>query len=121
MEITTEFQWNEKTRKGLNKVPDDILYSVARMTLDYTVSQKLIPRDTGKMERSSISGGVRGSSGDFYIGSFTNYASRVWNLPQATTNWTNPTSKSQWYAYTLKKYGTSIIDNSINKSWKENM
>ena len=121
MNVSVEFQWNDKTKRGLQKIPDDILYIIARQTLDYTTSLQYFPKKSGVMERSSLGAGVRGSSGDFYIGSFTKYASTVWNYPQEGTNWTNPNSKSQWYAYTLKKFGQTIIDNAIAKSWKENM
>jgi len=123
MEITYEFQWNNKVLNGLQKIPDDILYTIARQTLDR--SYPLIPMSNlvnhkGTLRRSSIGGGVKGSSGDYYIGSYTNYASRVWSMPEST-NWTTPRTNNKWYARTLNKYGKTIIDNAINKSWKEDM
>ena len=117
MEITYEFKWNEKVYNGLKTIPDDILYSIARQTLD--MSYPIIPKDTTKMARSSMSGGVRGSNGDFYIGSFTNYASSVWKM--TNVNWTTPGTNNKWFARTLNKHGSTIIDTAINKSWKKDM
>lgn len=121
MEVTATFEPNIKTEKALDKLPDDILYIVARETLDLTDSLQYFPVLSGDLERSSMSNGVRECSGGYYIGSFTDYSSHVWNLPQETTNWTNPTTKSHWYAYTLKTYGQLIIDTAVNHAWKEDM
>lgn len=117
MEISYVFQWNDKVKKGLNRIPDDILYTIARQTLD--LSYPIIPKDTHKMARSSMSNGVKGSDGDFYIGSFTNYASSVWKM--TNVNWTTPGTNNKWYARTLNKHGKTIIDNAINQSWRKDM
>jgi hypothetical protein len=122
MEVSYEFQWNDKVRLGLDKIPDDILYEVARQTLDR--SYALIPKSNlknhaGTLRRSSISGGVRGSSGDYYIGSYTTYASSVWKM--TNVNWTTPGTNNKWFARTLDRYGTTIIDSAINKSWRKDM
>lgn len=119
MEVSYEFKWNPRTKKGLEKIPDDILYSIASQTLD--LSYPLIPKDSKKMAISSKAGGVRGGNGDFYIGSYTSYATIVWNLPQGRTNWTTPGTGNKWFARGLKKYGNVIINNAINRSWKEDM
>lgn len=124
MDVTFEFQWNNKTLNGLNKIPDDILYTIARQTLDMSVN--IIPKSVGKatsgnLRRTSLIGAVRGGNGDYYIGSYTRYAKRVWNMNDTTTNWSTPNTHSQWYARTLKTNGKLILDNAINKSWKELM
>ena len=120
MSLSVEFKWNPVVQKGLQKIPDDILYEIAKQTLDMTLSNESIPYKTGDLYRSSASGGVRGGKGDYYIGSYTKYAKHVWNMPQST-NWTNKKSKSKWYAYNLKKYSATIINNSITKSWRKDM
>lgn len=122
MEITYEFKWNPQVQNGLKTIPDDILYTMARETLD--LSYPMIPMSnivnhSGTLRRSSISGGVRGGNGDFYIGSYTNYASHVWNMENV--NWTTPGTNNKWYARTLKKHSSMIIDNAINKSWRKDM
>lgn len=121
MKVIAQFEPNLKTQYALNKIPDEVLYAVAKETLDMTYSKEYFPKKTTTMERSSMSGGVRGGNHEYYIGSFTDYASRVWNYPQETTNWTNPLSKSQWYAYTLKHFGQLIIDTAVTKAWKDNL
>ena len=124
MDYEVEFKPNPKVERGLKEIPDDILYSIARQTLDMSVN--IIPKSvgqatSGKLRRTSLSGGVRGSHQDYYIGSYTNYAVHVWNMNDATTNWTTPNTHSQWYTRTLKKNGQTIINNAITRSWKEKM
>ena len=117
MDVTYEFKWNEKTKRGLEKIPDSILYSVAKQTLD--LSYPIIPKDTKTMARQTVSNGVRGGNGDFYLKSSPGYASRVWKM--TNVNWTTPGTNNQWFARALKRYGSTILDNAINQSWKENM
>lgn len=114
-----EFKPNVKTQNGLKKVPDVVLYTIAREVLD--MSQTIIPKDKGKLRSSSMSAGVRGVPGDYYIGSYTDYASYVWQMPDATTNWTEPGTHSQWYIRTMKEKGEVIINNAVNRAWKETM
>ena len=121
MEVKAEFEPNLKTQNGLKNLPNAFLYTVAKETLDMTDSLQYFPVKRGVLERTSMAVGVKGTEGGYYIGSFTEYASRVWDLPQETTNWTNPNTKSKWYAYTLKNYGQLIIDTAIERAWKENV
>lgn len=118
MEVTVDFKWNPRTKRGLQTIPDTILYTIARETLD--ISYPTIPKDTGKMRTSSMAAGVRsGGNHEYYIGSYTKYASRVWNM--TNVHWTTPGTNNKWYARTLKKHGQSIINNAINQSWKKEM
>ena len=122
MNVSYEFKWNPKVYNGLKKMPDDILFEIAKQTLDMAVSTEAIPIDTKKMRNLSVEFGVRKHPGDMIIGSPTGYASRVWVMPQSTTNWTNKgKAHNKWYAYILKKYGQTFIDNAISKSWKKDM
>lgn len=123
MDADAELQLNLKVMNGLNKIPDDILYIVARETLD--LSQPKIPKSNtknhaGTLRRATSSGGVRGGNGDFYIGSYTNYAKYVWKMPDST-NWTTPGTNNKWFARTLKQYNSTIINNAINQSWRKEM
>ena len=122
MDVSCQLKWNPRVKKGLTTIPDDILYSIAKETLDrsYTlIPMSNLKNHSGTLRRSSISGGVRGGKGDFYIGSYTNYASYVWNMEGV--NWTTPGTNNKWYARTLKRYGQTIIQNSIYKSWRKDM
>lgn len=121
MEVIAKFEPDLNTERNLNRLPDEILYTIAKEVLDMTDSKEYFPKRSSDLERSSMANGVRGENGEYYIGSFTEYASYVWNMPQEDTNWTNPNSKSQWYAYTLKENGQLILDTAVNREWKENM
>ena len=124
MNVTCTLEWNKKTENGLNNIPNDILYAIAKQTLDMSqpiIPKSAIPNHSGTLRRSTASGGVRGGSGDYYIGSYTNYASYVWSMNDATTNWTTPGTHSQWFSRTLKQYSSVIINNAISQGWKENM
>lgn len=118
MDISVEFKWNPRTKRGLERIPGSILYTIARQTLD--ISYPTIPRDTGRMRTTSMAGGVRSSGlNEYYIGSFTKYAVYPWNM--TNVNWTTPGTNNKWYARTLKKNGQTIINNAINQSWKKEM
>ena len=123
MDITWEFQWNDRVKYGLTVIPDDILYEIARQTLDRSynlIPMSAIPNHKGFLRLKSIGGGVKGGSGDYYIGSYTDYASRVWKMPEST-NWTTPGTTNKWFARTLDRYGSTIIESAISKSWKKDM
>lgn len=118
MDFYVEFKPNEKVQKGLKEIPDIVLYTIARDVLD--ASYTTIPRDTNKLRSSSMGAGVRGGNGDYYIGSYTDYASYVWKMPDST-NWTEPGTRGQWYTRTMQEKGEVIVNNAVNKAWKETM
>lgn len=117
MEVSVKVVPNTKTQAGLKVIPDRVIYSVARQTLD--MSYSTIPRRKGKLRTSSMSAGVRGSNGNYYIGSYTSYASYVWNMEGV--NWTTPGTDGKWYTRTLKRHGQTITQNAINKTWRDVM
>ena len=122
MDVQVELRWSPKAKSGLKNIPNDILYTIAKQTLDMSVPMipmSKIKGHAGTLRRSSISGGVRGGKGDYYIGSYTKYAKRVWNMENV--NWTTPGTNNKWYARTLKKHSSTIINNSINQSWRKDM
>lgn len=117
--ITTDTQvkWYPGAQKRLKGQPDKVLYAVASMTLDMTYPT--IPKSnltgSGKLRQTSKSAGVRGSNGDYYIGSYTEYAKYVNTYP-TTTNWSTPGTTSNWYKKTWKKKGKVITDNAIGRN-----
>lgn len=123
MEVVAEIKWDETALKGLKKIPDDILYTMARETLDRSynlIPMSDIPNHKGFLRLNTVSKGVRGGNGDYYIGSYTDYASYVWVMPEGT-NWTTPGTNNKWFARTLKQHQANIINTAINKSWKKDM
>ena len=119
MSIEVEFKPNLKTEQGLKKIQDIVLYTIARETLD--LSQTIIPKDKGTLRSSSMGAGVRGGNGDYYIGSYTDYASYVWTMNDSLTNWSEPGTHSQWYIRTIKEKGTVIVNDAVNRAWKDTM
>lgn len=119
MNVSYEFKWNQKTKRGLERIPDTILYKIAHITLAFSVP--MIPKDSKTMSRETVANGVRGSNGDFYLRSSPGYASYVWKMNDSTTHWTTPGTHSQWFARALKRNSAVIIDNAIKQSWKDEM
>ena len=104
--------------KIVKEVPDKIVYDIAAQTL--SITYPTIPERTGKMRQSSLARGVQGSNKVYRIGSYTDYATYVYNMPEKT-HWTTPGTHSQWFARTLRRNGATIIDNAVNQAWKEKM
>lgn len=101
-------KWARGAENKINKVvPDEIIYGVARATLDQV--QPTIPENTGKMRRSTLAGGVKGGNGEYQIGSYTNYAKYVYVKDNAKTNWTTPGTNSHWFKEYFLKHGNSIL------------
>lgn len=123
MDVDAELRLNPKVMGGLKRIPDDILYTIANETLGF--SENIIPMSkiknhAGTLRRETASGGVKGGNGDYYIGSYTNYAKYVWKMP-SSTNWTTPNTNNKWFVRALKEHQATIIDNAINKAWRKEM
>nr|DAL31256.1 MAG TPA_asm: Minor capsid protein [Caudoviricetes sp.] len=113
MNYDVEAKWYAGAPQKIKDNPNKILYTVARQTLDITY--KHIPMDTGKMRKSSMSAGVRGSKGDYYVGSYTSYAKKVWNYGLGT-NWTTPDTFGKWYKVIYDKNSTLFLDRAIERN-----
>ena len=112
IQVDASFKWNTSTYNKLQKAPDKIMQTIARITLDYTGSKKVTAYDTGKTERSMYIGGVSGDlQTGYYIGNFTDYASYVY--PRTNVTWTNPNTQTKWFEFIWEKYGTGITNNAI--------
>lgn len=114
-----EVKWNPGAKeKLLNEYPDNIIYQVARMTLD--MSYETIPlskrKNAGKLRQTSTSAGVRGSDKNYYIGSYTDYAKYVWEMPNESTNWSTPGTQSEWYKRVWDKKGQNILNTVLERN-----
>lgn len=115
-EVTVK--WNPGAKnKLLKEVPDRIMYEVASMTLDmaYTTIPLSNKIGAGNLRKTSKSAGVRGSDGNYYIGSYTNYAKYVWEKPDST-KWSTPGTNAEWYKRYWQKHGKSILKNAIERN-----
>lgn len=107
-----DFNWTPGAQKKILNAGNVITYATARQTLDITFPH--IPKLTGKMRKTSMAAGVRGQNGDYYIGSYTNYAKYVWVKPKST-NWSEPNTFGKWYEEIWKKQGKSIVDSCVGR------
>ena len=107
-----DFNWTPGAQKKILNAGNVITYATARQTLDITFPH--IPKLTGKMRKTSMAAGVRGQNGDYYIGSYTNYAKYVWIKPKST-NWSEPNTFGKWYEEIWKKQGKSIVDSCVGR------
>lgn len=105
---------NPSLEKNLDQFQDEVIYEVARETLDRTIP--VIPYFKGELMNSTLAYGVKGSNKDYTIGSQTAYASRVWKFNDATTNWTTTGTHSKWFEYIWKKDHDNIVSNVIERN-----
>ena len=116
--------WYPGKKKEVLEASDKIMYAIARQTLDRTFPHIPMSRRKGvvHMRQTSMAAGVRGSDGDYYIGSYTNYAKYVWVMPN-NTNWTEPGTFGKWYQEIYTKQKKSIVGIAIKENelkWQEN-
>jgi len=114
---SVKVSWNPGAMKKLEKQPDKVIYAVASITLD--MAYPTIPLsdlvNAGKLRQTSKSAGVRGSNGNYHIGSYTDYAKYVYNRPD-TTNWTTPGTNPNWYTRMWNKRSNTILSNAIERN-----
>ena len=112
MSKQVNFHWYAKAKKELEERPNLITYAIARQTLDLSFPH--IPKDRGIMRQTSTSAGVRGTDGNYYIGSYTKYALKVWKMPD-NTNWSEPNTFGRWYEKIWKRLGDNITKNIVER------
>jgi hypothetical protein len=105
--------WYPGAKQKIMNAPNVITYAIARQTLDRTLPY--IPKDTGRMRKTSMAAGVRGTAGHYYIGSYTKYAKYVWVMPNST-NWSEPGTFGRWYARIWKRQGKNITASCVERN-----
>lgn len=115
--VSVSVKWEPGAKMALMSAPDKIMYSIARQTLDRTFPHIPMSRRKGvvHMRQTSMAAGVRGSNGDYYIGSYTDYAKYVWVMPRKT-HWSEPGTFGKWYQETYKKFMKNIVSISIKEN-----
>lgn len=114
--VSTSVKWYAGKKEEVKQVSDKIMYAVARITLDlsYTNIPLSNSKGRGKLRQTSMSAGVRGSEGNYYIGSYTNYAKYVWNMKDV--NWSTPNTFGKWYEENWKRNRTNIMNQAIERN-----
>ena len=117
-QVKTTFTWNNQAKKKLASVDDEILYDIAKITLD--LSYDKIPlatyKNSGRLRLSSVGYGVQKENTGYSIGSETSYAKYVYNMNDSTTHWSTQGTGSQWYKKTWQKQGKSITSQAIERN-----
>ena len=108
-----DFNWTPGAQKKILNAGNVITYAVARQTLDRTFPH--IPKLTGKMRKTSMAAGVRGQNGNYYIGSYTNYAKYVWKMG-ANTKWSTPNTFGKWYDEVYRKQYNNINKQAVERN-----
>lgn len=103
--------------KELAQYCDDVVFNVARATLDFTNSKGHFPYLTGELNRASMAEGVvKESYATYHLGaSGVNYAPAVWDYPQ-NTNWTNPNTYAQWFITEFKNDKELIMEQAVSRA-----
>jgi hypothetical protein len=118
IKVDTDFKLNSSLKSNLTKFEDKVIYNCAYKTLNYSIP--IIPLsnrpNTEKLRLSTVAYGVKGSNGEYEIGSPTSYASRVYKMDDHTTNWTTGGTHSQWFEKTWKEKQQMILQSAITES-----
>lgn len=103
--------------KELVQYCDDVVFNVARATLDFTNSKGHFPYLTGELNRASMAEGVvKESYATYHVGaSGVSYAPAVWKYPQ-NTNWTNPNTYAQWFITEFKNDKELIMNQAVSRA-----
>ena len=116
VEVEIKMLENLPTEK-IDKYVDLVVYGVARNTLDYTMAENRFPYKTGNLQRSSMAQEIRQEQNGTYcldVPVGAEYAMYVWNMPQETTNWTNPDSYSEWFLTTFQNKKEVITQQAVS-------
>lgn len=116
-DVSVSVKWEPGAKMALMSAPDKMMYAIARQTLDRTFPHIPMSRRKGvvHMRQTSMAAGVRGSDGNYYIGSYTDYAKYVWVMPRKT-HWSEPGTFGKWYQETYKKFMKNIVSVSIKEN-----
>jgi hypothetical protein len=117
--VEFKVNWNANAQKKLEEYPDKVVYTVARITLDKAYPTIPLSKDigSGNLRRTSASAGVRGSNGNYYIGSYTSYAMAVYTMEERhKVNWSTPGTGGKWYERLYKKEGKAILNTAIERN-----
>lgn len=115
-------KWNSKTKKTLSILPSKIVEDIALETLNRAsptipMSSALARNSTrGRLRRETVAMGVQNNGNIYFLESPTYYSKYVYNMNNATTNWSTPGTQSKWFDMTWTKDGKSITNNAVERN-----
>lgn len=112
--VNIELLWDKGAKEKITQdIPDKIMRDIARISL--TMTMPTIPERTGEMRRTSLARGVQGSNMNYKIGSYTDYATYVYMMPNST-NWTTPGTQNYWFREVIQKNIKVITQLAIERN-----
>ena len=100
--------------KDIAKFEDRVVYYTAVLTREYTKSMNAYPYLSGELSRQEIKSPVTGGNKEYNLLAGTDYAKYVWKMKNA--NWTNKSTKPQWYYSVYRQKEKTIIDNAQKRA-----
>lgn len=104
-------------KQQIEKFEDKVVYNTTILTREYTKSANTYPYLTGRLRASEVSSPVVGSNKEYGLTAGVKYATYVWNYNNV--NWTNPSTRPQWYYTTYKNQTATIVSNAVVRALKE--
>ena len=96
---------------------DRVIYYTAVATREYVKSRSAYPYLSGELSRQEIASPITGKDAEYNLLAGTDYAKHVWKMNNA--NWTNKSTKPQWYKSVYRQKEKTIIDNAQKRAIKE--
>lgn len=116
--MNVSVEWVKKIPKEqIERFEDRVVYDVALYTREYTKGTTSFPRLTGELERQEIAAPIVGSNKEYGLTAGVDYAKYVWRMNNP--NWTNKSTKPQWYYTNYKNHKEKIISQAITAALKE--
>jgi len=96
---------------------DKTVYNCALLTREITKSSNAYPYLTGKLSRNEIALPIEGNNASYSLGTGVDYAKRVYSYKNV--NWTNPSTKPQWYHSIFEKNAGTIVGDAVSHALRE--
>ena len=103
--------------KEINKFEDRVVYNAAFYTREYTKGSSAYPYLSGTLAREEAKAPIVGGNKEYGLSAGVDYAKYVWNMKDV--NWTNKSTKPQWYYTQYINDKEKIIYQAVNTALKE--
>lgn len=114
-----ELQWEKQIPiEQIKAFEDKTIYNMAVYTREFTKGSMAYPYLTGELQRTEVvSPVIKLGDCDYGLTTGVDYATKVWQYNNV--NWTNPSTKPQWYMSVLKTSVDVIVMNAVQSALKE--
>lgn len=114
-----EMHWEKEIPiEQIRLFEDKTIYNMAMLTREYTKGSMAFPYLTGRLQQNEVAAPIiKSGNCDYGLATGVDYAKRVWTYNNV--NWTNPSTKPQWYMSVLKTSVDVIVANAVQNALKE--